>query len=255
MPPTLRVAEVRLGSGSFNPKQPHLQMQILQRIGAHHGATIETLEGTVHGGQQSANVWHIGRDPCLRADGSNHELVLKLVSSSRVAEGFPTQTENFLKLYKDYPTVIEDTNVAFPSNILHCIGRDNVRQHDLIVMRKVEGQKLSEIMARKWAGKQIQQLMDIFQKLGSCLAEFHLRYDNLQHGAFQPSNIFYNDEDERITFIDMGSMGVPEMDSDIQHFTRSLTRLSDAYGRTLLNDGMRHFEQGYAMVRPWPIRM
>eukprot|EP00415_Alexandrium_ostenfeldii_P003728 UN3728 len=136
-------------------------------------------------------------------NGSKEELVLKLVKCQRVAHSIPTEAENCLKIYREHPEVINDPTVAFPFKILSCIGANGVKRYDLIIMRKVRGERLAELIARKWYTNQVPQLMQILEKLGVCLAEFHVRYGSSQHGDFQPSNIFCEEEREDIALIDI----------------------------------------------------
>lgn len=240
----LQIGEVTLGSGVFEPKEPALHTQLFQKLGVSPGAgAIERMEGFAGG--LNEGVWILKTS----GRGRPEDLVLKLVKCNRIAPSVPTEAENFIKLQKDYPAIMSDPSVAFPSHILSCMGAGGVKRHDLIVMRKVPGMRMAELIANKWYGNQIRHLMDIFEKLGLTLAEYHARYGNVQHGDFQPSNVFYDEEEDKLFLIDMGGMGMPTMETDLQHFTKSMKLLSDAYGPSLLSDGMRHFEQGYAKVK------
>jgi len=112
-------------------------------------------------------------------------------------------------------------------------------------MPKVRGERLAEWIARKFYNKQVPLMMQVFERVGGKLAEFHSRYGNAQHGDFQPSNIFYDEERGDIRFIDIGGMDVPTTETDVQHFVRSLELLAETYGKQLVHQGRRSFEQGY----------
>jgi hypothetical protein len=243
----LEVGEVHVGAGPFDPKQPGLQAQLLQKLGVVQGTgTIVPLPGFQGGLNEGVWILSGTMQTAGPQRGRRDELVLKLVRCKRIAPSVLTEAENFMELQKNYPSLTTDSSLAFPMKILACMGPGNVKRNDLIVMRKVGGQRLAELIAHKWYGNQVPQLMDIFEKLGECLAEFHHRYGNAQHGDFQPSNVFYDEEDDKIALIDMGGMGVPTLETDVQHFTKSMILLAEAYGPALHRDGMRHFDQGYS---------
>eukprot|EP00421_Protoceratium_reticulatum_P071468 CAMPEP_0168408276 /NCGR_PEP_ID=MMETSP0228-20121227/26589_1 /TAXON_ID=133427 /ORGANISM="Protoceratium reticulatum, Strain CCCM 535 (=CCMP 1889)" /LENGTH=188 /DNA_ID=CAMNT_0008421961 /DNA_START=54 /DNA_END=617 /DNA_ORIENTATION=- len=87
------------------------------------------------------------------------------------------------------------------------------------------------------------------EDLGTCLGGFHSRYA-VQHGDFQPSNIFFDEETGSVALIDVGGMGVPTTETDMEHFAKSLRLLSDVYGTRLSTEGLGHFERGYAKAAP-----
>merc|ERR1712178_150946 len=98
-----------------------------------------------------------------------------------------------------------------------------------------------------WWGQETAALMQIMEKVGTCLAEFHQKHNNSQHGDFQPSNIFYDETDGSIAFIDLVGIG-PEgacLDNDVEHFLQSLNLISRAYGPKFLEDAQTHFRSGY----------
>jgi len=160
-----------------------------------------------------------------------------------------TEAENCLKISREHPSVINDPVVAFPLKIFSCLDPGGAKRYDLLVMRRVRGERFAELIARKWYGKQIPHLFRIMEELGACLGGFHSRY-GVQHGDFQPSNIFYDEETGAVALIDVGGMGVPTTESDVEHFAKSLRLLSDVYGTRLSTEGLRHFERGYAKAAP-----
>lgn len=197
---------------------------------------------------------NVPSEPSKQGPGNaSGDLVLKLVRCHRVASSVPTEAENFIKLFRDHPRIIDDPNLAFPCMIFSCMLTGQKR-HDLIVMRKVRGERLAELIARKWYGNQRQHLMQILERLGTALGEFHARYSNKQHGDFQPSNFFYDEATDLISLIDNGGIGIPTTDTDIQHFTKSIKLLADCYGPQLGSDGLHAFERGYARVNAQALR-
>jgi hypothetical protein len=254
----LDVDNLEMPSQLFNPQDPQVFMQLASKLGLGSHARVEEFPTGVQRGGLNDGVWYIS-DPELASFGpskagisnasGSEQLVLKLVRSHRVASNVPTETENFLKLQRDHPNIVNDPQVAFPCRIYSCIYNGQ-KQKDLIVMRKARGERLAEFMAKKWYGNEAskRQLMNILKKIGATLREFHSRYSGLQHGDFTPSNIFYDEANDHITFIDNGGMGVPTTVKDVPHFLNSLRLVSRAYGPRLANEGSQLFEQGYAQA-------
>jgi hypothetical protein len=236
--PELEVGELNIGAGKFNPTEQLMKDQLLSLLGYSKTSTIEALTG--FRGGLNEGVWFV-KDPPAK------DLVLKLVKCNRVSNRILTEAENFVKLLADYPKIASDDALAFPVRIFKCLGPPPERQHryDLIVMWKVKGDRLAEVIARKWYAKDHELIWKIFERLGETLAEFHHRYSDSQHGDFQPSNVFYDQEASQFSFIDIGGMGVPTRETDTEHFNKALKLLADAYGSQLTN-GQRSFEGGYA---------
>lgn len=240
--PQLEVGEIEIGDGKFNPKEPALQAQLIAMLGYSKNSTIEEMTG--FRGGLNEGVWFLSdssQSPPVK------DLVLKLVKCSRLGPRILTEAENFVKINADHCTIAKDPAVAFPVRIFKCLGSGPERTHryDLIVMWKVHGERLAEYIAHKWYAKELHELWEIFERLGRVLASFHLRYNDSQHGDFQPSNVFYDEKTGDISLIDIGGMGVPTSETDQVHFTKSLKLLGDSYGAPLL-DGQRSFEDGYA---------
>jgi len=241
-PPTkLDVGDLNLGNESFDPKRPPQRAQLMQHLGLSSGATIEAQGGFCGG--LNEGVWIVSN-----MEGKE-DMVLKLVRSDRIVPTILSESENFLKLAQNFPMIASDTAIAFPTKILYCLGPGGVKRNDLIVMKKVPGRRLSELIAHKWYSKQVPALMTIFEKLGGILAKFHDRYGGVQHGDFQSSNVFYDEEGDQMSLIDMGGMCVKHLETDVEHFAKSMKILSDAYGSTLLTDGLRAFKRGYAKFK------
>merc|ERR1719343_1654630 len=91
-------------------------------------------------------VWFVS-DPVQGA--AKDDLVLKLVSCKKAHASLPTEAENFARIAREHPSVIDDRLVAFPSKLLSCVGPSG-KAWDLIVMKKVRGERLAEYIARKW---------------------------------------------------------------------------------------------------------
>merc|ERR1719401_1233531 len=178
-------------------------------------------------GGLNEGVWFVS-DPNQGAP--KDDLVLKLVTCKKAHASLPTEAENFMRIYREHPSVISDRLVAFPSNLLSCVGPSG-KAWDLIVMRKVRGERLAEYIERKShsAPRQLPELLQLMDKLGARLAEFHGRYGGCQHGDFQAANIFYDEATDEFTFIDIGGMGIPTTETDEQHFSKNLQMLSSAY--------------------------
>jgi len=237
----LEVGELEIGSGKFNPTEASMRSQLISLLGYGENSVIEEMKG--FRGGLNEGVWFL----CDEPGGGNKDLVLKLVKCTRISSGVLTEAENFVKIFAEEPKIANDPAVAFPVRIFKCLGSGTERQHryDLIVMWKVQGERLAELIAHKWYAKAFDELWSIFEQLGQTLAAFHARYSDSQHGDFQPSNVFYDQESRDFSLIDIGGMGVPTSETDVEHFTKALKLLADAYGSQLLT-GQRSFESGYA---------
>mmetsp|Transcript_112952 Transcript_112952/g.364655 ORF Transcript_112952/g.364655 Transcript_112952/m.364655 type:complete len:737 (-) Transcript_112952:280-2490(-) len=242
----LEAGELPMGAGPFDPSSEATMARLSQRLGLSE-PTVEEMQG--FRGGLNEGVWFLGGSIGAAAGGGHEEFVLKLVRCCRIASNILTEAENCLKIYREHPAVARDPTLAFPLKIFSCVDSAGTKRHDLLVMRKVRGERFAELIARKWYGNQVAQLLQTMERLGACLGEFHSRY-KVQHGDFQPSNIFYDEETEAVALIDVGGMGVPTTESDVEHFSRALRLLSDVYGARLASDGLRHFERGYARTAP-----
>lgn len=243
--PQLEVGELDIGSGSFDPTQSSILSQLVSKLGISQNSTIEEMTG--FRGGLNEGVWFLTDN---EQSTPPKELVLKLVKCIRISPRILTEAENFVKIYAQHPKIAYDPAVAFPVRIFKCLGSAPEQQHryDLIVMWKCKGERLAELIAHKWYQKSFDDLWKIFDRLGQCLASFHSRYSECQHGDFQPSNVFYEEDTDDMSLIDIGGMGVPTAETDVEHFGKSLTLLSQlpTYGSQLLLTGQRSLENGYA---------
>ncbi|CAK0903349.1 unnamed protein product [Prorocentrum cordatum] len=243
----LEAGELHITARSFDPSDLSIRGQLLSLLGMGPGAVIEEMKGFKGG--LNDGVWFVSELARAASGGSGapgRELVLKLVRGTRIDQNLLTEAENLQKIAREHPKATSDPALAFPVKVLAVVGPGGARSHDLIVMRKVRGERLAEVIARKWYRGEVSQIMRLLERLGTCLGEFHTRYSGVQHGDFQPSNIIYDDERDALVMIDVGGMGVPTMQGDVAHFCKSLRLLAEAYGTGMANDGTRRFEQGYA---------
>lgn len=181
---------------------------------------------------------------------NSQKFVLKLVKGVN-SFGMPTDAEKFTRLSHEHPGIEHDASIAFPMQIIRCTAPGQGNRYDLIVMRKVPGKSLSETIANLRSEGRMPQLMQILEKLGQFLADFHARYSNKQHNDFQPSNVFYDPVSGSFTLIDISDMGPTEPlnEVDVERFTNSLSLLSNCYGQNFFLEGKRHFEAGYNQAR------
>jgi tRNA A-37 threonylcarbamoyl transferase component Bud32 len=157
-----------------------------------------------------------------------------------------SEAERFAKLSREHPSIANDPAVAFPLKVFRCIGHGGAHSHDLIVMRKVRGQPLGDVIAVKRGTGQLQDVMRILRQLGSFLSRFHRSYNNKQHGDFQPSNVFYDESSGAFAMIDIADLGSTlHSEGDVSHFCKSLQILSNCYGQQFYIEGKRNFEEGY----------
>jgi len=237
----LEMLELHLGSeNTFNPARPALRAQLLEKLQRPQNASIAAMQG--FRGGLNEGVWFV---TCA----GQEDLVLKLVRCRRIAPNILTEAENFQKLSREHANAFRDPLLALPFKIFSCVGRGGMKVNDLIVMRRVPGERLAEWIARKWHTAQLAHIWQLFERLGARLAEYHCRYCEVQHGDFQPSNIFYDEETDDLCFIDMGGMGVPTTETDIEHFVKSLNLLSQSYDQQAAVEGEFHFKQGYQRAR------
>ncbi|CAE8713036.1 unnamed protein product [Polarella glacialis] len=237
----LDIGELQLTSNKFDPMMPCLQAQLTAQLSAQLGQldAVSVEEMTGFKGGLNEGVWYLA---CTRKD-VREEYVLKLVRCNRIATNILTESENFAKMFTDHPALVSDPVIAFPVK-LFSVCANGAKINDLIVMKKVPGERMAELISRLNHGKQIPQLLQICEKLGVCLADFHGRYSS-QHGDFQPSNVFFDEARGAFFLIDIGGMGVPTMDNDVEHFLQAMRIMSGAYGAKLAGEMSRSFEQGY----------
>jgi hypothetical protein len=180
----------------------------------------------------------------LDTDGGS--FVLKLVKGQRQHDLIPTEAESVVKLSQKHPGIAGDLTITFPIKIFNCMRPDATKLHDLIVMRKAPGVRLTELTAEMYHSDRLDAIMPIYEKVGKLLREFHARYGNSQHTDFQPSNVLYCEDTGAITIIDIGGMGPDStgMNNDCQHFRSVMDCVAGSYPG-LLAPCLRHFQCGY----------
>ncbi|CAK8996625.1 Hypothetical protein SCF082_LOCUS4871 [Durusdinium trenchii] len=112
-------------------------------------------------------------------------------------------------------------------------------------MKKCPGERLCEFVAHKFYANQMSQLTHALELVGQSLSQFHFRYGHEQHGDFQPSNIYYEESTDTVTFIDVGGMGVPTLGGDVDHFHQCIRAMTSSYQANLFVELLRAFDKGY----------
>lgn len=239
----LEGGDIQFGPGAFDPLAWPVKAQIIANFRLTDACVIEEMQGFKGG--LNEGIWFV-KDPSRL----EQDLVLKLVKCKRIASNILTEAENCLKVMREQPSIVSDTAVAFPIKAFSCLdSASGEKRHDLMVMKKVKGERMAEYICRKWYGRQYQQLYHMMERVGHALADFHARYGNTQHGDFQPSNIFVDEASDAVALIDVGGMGVPCFETDVEHFQKALRLLSESYGNELQTIGFSHFDQGYKRHR------
>jgi len=234
----LELEDLAVGDGAFDPSHPSLRSQLMAKLHLPGDVSIEEMSG--FRGGLNEGIWFLNA-------GAGRSLVLKLVRGTRQHATVPTEAESFVKLSQDFPGIASDQSISFPLKIFRCVRPDTSKVHDLIVMVRAPGKRLAEITACKFHNKELEQLKAIYESVGKLLSEFHARYQQFQHGDFQPSNIMCDEETGRITMIDAGGMArvTRTQDTDLMHFRMSMDILARSYGPELVAICMRHFQAGY----------
>lgn len=230
----------------FDPTSVRCKLQLADKLGVAQNARIERLNG-ISGGQNHG-VW--------RLSDSSKILVLKLVRNQRNHPMIPTEGENFVKLAREYPRLVHDRDIAFPLKIFRCRGPSGNNTHDLIVMMEAPGECFTNVINSKWPRRKGSELMNNFEALGSFLANVHKKY-GLEHGDFQPSNIFYDEASDHFTMIDVADLSLPGspfgcQEPDVEHFCSGVRLLARCHGEQFRAEGVRRFKAGYTKCRQSP---
>lgn len=236
--------------GHFDPMQPAVRSQLLQKMRMQPNAVVEPMRG-MQIGSCNAGMWVL-RDSC-------QSFVLKLVRSGPAFAGHaqPSEAEKFAKLNREHPGIAQDPALAFPSKIFRCLGQGGAKTHDLVVMRHVHGLRVSDFIMQKLHAKQVPDLMHALEQFGAFLADFHRRYNGMQHGDLTPANIFFDQLTGAFTLVDVADLAPrnPIISSDVERFASSLKLLSHFYGPNLFMEGKAKFEAGYNARRScMPVR-
>merc|ERR1712151_1123617 len=162
---------------------------------------------------------------------------------------------NLIKISQEHPSILQDVSVAFPRQIVRLRGSRQDHRYDLIVMQKAAGRGLGQVIQEKWRAGRIPELMAMLEKVGECLGDFHQRYGGKQHGDLTPTNVFYDEKSNCVTFIDLGGMGTSSSESDIAYFSKSLSLSARLMGQQLEIQGVSHFKQGHAKATVDPAKI
>lgn len=230
----LTVEDLQIGAGKFDPRQPHILSQLAAKLGLSSAPSVEALGGFTGG--RNEGIW-------ILTGARSEKYVLKLISCHRCYHSVPTETEQFMKLSKDFPGLSQDREMTYPVKIFAC-QNPGPRRYDVIVMKPAAGTRLAEVMHSKWAMRQIPDIMKIMRCVGACLKRYHMHYHNVQHTDFQPANIFWDDATQAVTVIDLGGMGGPAMHSDNEHFKQAVTMMTQPWG-AVNQEACRAFDAGY----------
>lgn len=232
---------LQLKGNVFDPTLPSLRSQLSSKLGVGDNITFETPDGQQGG--LNKGIWFL----CDASNGvaKSAELVLKLVDCDR------TEAERHRELANKYPYILDDESIAFPLMIFQCCGQGGARIYDLLVMRRAPGTDIASVMFAKCRAHRSNDLLPIMETVGASLADFHSRYGGLQHGDFQVSNVYYDEQTGAVTFVDLGQMGLPAVHTDLEHFVESLNlvcNLPGSYGERVFTDCSHSFEVGYMSV-------
>lgn len=220
--------------GAFEPKLSTVRQQLLAHLSLSESASIKEMTGFKGGLNQG--IWIVS--------DYSQKLVLKQTRCQRIAVNVMTEAENFVRIARDHPEITNDPMIAFPVKIFSCIGPEG-KISDVIAMKKCPGERLCEFVAHKFYANQMSQLTHALELVGQSLSQFHFRYGHEQHGDFQPSNIYYEESTDTVTFIDVGGMGVPTLGGDVDHFHQCIRAMTSSYQANLFVELLRAFDKGY----------
>jgi len=231
----LQVEDIATAPGLPDPMNPLLRPQILARLGIAPDAAIKKMAAC---GGQNDGVW------LLEASGIN--CVLKLVRNQNIGIELPTETEKFSRLAAACPQLLYDDALTFPMRIFRLRSHVQNPTFDLLVMPMASGERLSDVISILWALKKRAEVMNIMERAGKFLKDFHVRYNNAQHCDFQPSNLFYEKSQQKFTLVDLADFGQQALitESDVDHFANGLRIMGKSLGPEFL-ETLRHFQAGY----------
>lgn len=224
-----------MAPGFPNPTMQPLRSQILARLGIAPDASMRKMNAC---GGQNDGVW------LLEANGIS--CVLKLVRNLQLGIELPTETEKFSKLAAACPDVLFDDALTFPMRIFRLRSQVVNPTFDLLVMPMAPGERLSDIISIHWALKKRAEVMDIMERAGRFLKDFHVRYNHMQHCDFQPSNLFYDDARRKFTLVDLADLGQQALitEKDVDRFLNGLRIIGKSLGPEFM-DTLRYFQAGY----------
>jgi len=236
------IERLDLPGSSFDPEDPAVQSLLLQAgVNFSHIARLTENMGL------NSGVWSL-------ADGGDGEMIMKLRQPATEVPFIPEEVHHLSNLLEEYPSLSSDPGIVVPSVVFECRGADGAMLGHLIVMRRAPGKTLAMILNEMLYLQAIGEVADawrelapIFEGVGRHLASFHVRYGGRQHNDFQGSNILVDIADgSRVTFIDLGLMGVPIKASDLRHFEKAARSLAAVYPPgSFFEECFPAFEKGY----------
>jgi tRNA A-37 threonylcarbamoyl transferase component Bud32 len=240
------VEDLQYNTIDFDPSAMMMKQQIASAVGLSHTARMEAMTGSAGG--QNFGTWTL-------SNGSQ-SFILKAVRCKRHHAAVPTETENFLKLAREYPSVVHDQDIAFPVKIFRCHGPAG-NTHNLIAMRKAHGECFTNIINMKCYARQIPQLMDTLEAAGRFIANLHNKH-GLKHGDCQPSNMFLDEASGKFTMIDVSDLSpagaaLGTMETDVDHFCGGVRILTSMHGEQISSQAIQRVKAGYMMCRPSPM--
>jgi hypothetical protein len=232
---TLQVEDIAVAAGFPNPTSPQLRSQVLARLGVAPDANLRKMQAC---GGQNDGVW------LLEAGGLS--CVLKLVRNLNLGIELPTETEKFSKLAAACPDLLFDDALTFPMRIFRLRSHVTNPTFDLLVMPMASGERLSDIISIHWALKKRADVMDIMERAGKFLKDFHVRYNHMQHCDFQPSNLFYDEKRRKFTLVDLADLGQQALitEKDADRFVNGLRIMGKSLGPEFM-ETLSRFKAGY----------
>jgi hypothetical protein len=243
----MTIENLKLDVDGFDPGRPWQTSTLLEKLGLPLTATIETTPDS--GGCFNDGIWTVS---CAEYT----DIILKRVPHQNGVNR-PSDTKLYVELQKQIPGLVSEYALSFPLKIFRLSGPTGTRCKDLIVMRRAMGMQLTQHMFHKSIGMgqdpaswKLQELLEIFSKFGAFMHTIHRVYKERQHGDCQPSNVFYDEQTEQFTLIDVADFGYgPYLaaggEDDVQHFVDGIKSLSQWYGSSLIADCEKHFRMGY----------
>jgi len=234
----LKMAALRITAGTFDPASSEIKPQIIACLGCSPSALIEEMDNP---GGRNEGLW------LLSDSTGNIKYVMKLIPSARKHPDVPTDTEKCVALATRSADIGRDDSLSFPTMILKiCLPNGN-EVYDLHIMRQATGLRIADIIAYKYYYGEIDQLMEVFRRLGMFLSDFHKHYQ-MQHGDCHPSNVFYDEEVNLFTLIDVADIAPSPYgpgEDDVTYFRTGMLTLAEYYTTELLNQCAECLRDGY----------
>jgi hypothetical protein len=221
-------------SGNYHLMHEAIQVQLFKKLGLSEQTVAQRLQQP---GGRNLGVW-------VLQDRQTGRIVIAKLVAGEFNEG-----DQFARIANELPNILGDPTLAFPMAIVQEKRPNGVKAVDLVVMNPAPGTSLAEAIGTLWYSGQQQKVMQIIEKTGAQLAQFHKRYGNRQHCDFQPSNVFYDARTDAITFIDLADIGGRTVSNDVQHFMESMRIISKAYGPQFSQSAQSAFQAGYSRGR------